>query len=930
MNHQTDLTKLRRLQNRIRARKGLVGCGEEFSVALHRSGRLLYAGTDRWGQEQARGWTNIMLVACGKDHIVSLTEDGILQVAGRCQVDPGFLAQQSCVRSVAVGERNVAVLQGNGCVLVGGDNESGQCRTDDWPAVTDVICGKNYTVGLTAAGSLVVAGGSRPFRYFLRGWKNIAGIFTDFSGKHVYAITGEGTLISTAPLPLSVQRWRKLIFVAASSRGIWGVTSTGQLVSTDPLANHLNSTRLYISCVVSDHHALALTRDGELLSVGDNRFGQCSTSKFGELFEGFDEFSADRRSKATAMDAVEQEYQIRLAETLRNRRLLTCGERLTACINADGRVLATGSFQESKQWTKVKSLSCGYAHLLALHTDGRVSADGNDVDGCMAVSDWTQIKTVSAGKYHSLGLREDGSVLFCGRNDHGQGDVSQWTSVRRLCAADDYTVGVTWDGRILVAGKPPFDPAVLDDTWRNPLDVAVSATHMVCLYENGQVRDTTDLSTAGGSMRTENWRNVRAIAAGAGCTVGLCYGGRVLTVGDCESDTSSWKQIVDIGCGEGYIAGLRADGYVHITGCGSSAIAAESAYWKEILAMHCGPRHFVGVTRGGQVLACGEDGDKQCTAANYFTLFRDIRQLDGYGQYSRQLEVEILANRASEPAPMAAPAALEPLTPQTARGGFAVGMAHTLFLDRSKTVRAEGANDSGQCDMRCGEPVSYVAAGPYRSVAILQSGRVFMTGRNAQGQSDAQTLNRELDTVDTPGFYAWEQVSCGLAHTAVLRSDGRVYAIGSNHDGRCDTRQWRDAAHIACGIRHTVACRTDGTCLATGDNRYGQCDVDGWTNVIAVAAGEFHTVALTENGRVLAVGDDRKGQCDLGDLQDIVAVACQPEATLCVRADGRVIIRGGSGELNTAVESLRDVVALDTCEHRIVAMTAHRELIVIP
>ena len=700
------------------------------------------------------------------------------------------------------------------------------------------------------------------------------------------------------------------------------------MLSTDPRANHLNSTRLYISCDVGEHHALALTRDGELLAVGDNCFGQCNTSKFGELFEGFDEFSADRRSKTTAMDAVEREYQNRLAETVRNRRLLTCGERLTACINADGRVLATGNLRTGKQWTKVKSLACGYAHLLALHTNGRVSANGNDVEGCTAVSDWTQIKAVSAGKYHSLGLREDGSVLFCGRNDCGQGDVSQWTGVRHLYGADDYTVGVTWDGRILVAGKPPFSPSVPDESWRDPVDVAVTSTHRVCLYANGRVRDTTDLITAEGPMRTDTWRNVRAIAAGKGCTVGLCYGGRVLTAGDCGGDTSAWKHIVDIGCGEGYTAGLSADGRVHIVG--SAVIASESAYWKEILAMHCGPYHFVAVTRSGQVLACGEDGDKQCTAASYFTLFRDIRQLYGYGQYSRQLEGEILANRACEPTPEQESTPSEFLTPQTARGVFAVGMAHTLVLDSRDTVWAEGANDSGQCDMRGGEPVSYVAAGPYRSVAILQSGRVFMTGRNAQGQSDAQALNRELDTVDTPGFYAWEQAACGLAHTAVLRSDGRVYAIGSNRDGRCDTRQWRDVVHIACGIRHTVACRTDGTCLATGDNRYGQCDVGGWENVIAVAAGEFHTVALTEDGRVLAVGDDRRGQCDLGDLWDIVGIACGPDATLCVRADGRVILRGGSGELNTAVESLQNVVALDTCEHRIAAMTADRELIVIP
>ena len=97
-----------------------------------------------------------------------------------------------------------------------------------------------------------------------------------------------------------------------------------------------------------------------------------------------------------------------------------------------------------------------------------------------------------------------------------------------------------------------------------------------------------------------------------------------------------------------------------------------------------------------------------------------------------------------------------------------------------------------------------------------------------------------------------------------------------------------------------------------------------------MAAGEVHTVGLTSDGHVVAMGDNRKGQCDVEDLRNIVAIACLPEATVCVDADGRVVMRGGSGELNEAVEALRDVVAVDTCEYRIAAMTASRELVVIP
>ena len=50
MNHASDHTKLRRLQNRILARKGLVCCGPEYTAALHSCGKAVFTGANRYGQ----------------------------------------------------------------------------------------------------------------------------------------------------------------------------------------------------------------------------------------------------------------------------------------------------------------------------------------------------------------------------------------------------------------------------------------------------------------------------------------------------------------------------------------------------------------------------------------------------------------------------------------------------------------------------------------------------------------------------------------------------------------------------------------------------------------------------------------------------------------------------------------------------------------
>src|SRR5512136_2977724 len=49
---------------------------------------------------------------------------------------------------------------------------------------------------------------------------------------------------------------------------------------------------------------------------------------------------------------------------------------------------------------------------------------------------------------------------------------------------------------------------------------------------------------------------------------------------------------------------------------------------------------------------------------------------------------------------------------------------------------------------------------------------------------------------------------------------------------------------VAASAYHTAGLKSDGTVVAVGDNTYGQCDVSSWTGVTQVAAGIYHTVGL--------------------------------------------------------------------------------------
>ena len=68
--------------DRIRSRRGIIGCGNGFSVALKETGVLCYAGDNRWGQKEALAWQDILAVYCGPDYVLGLSRNGAVLSAG--------------------------------------------------------------------------------------------------------------------------------------------------------------------------------------------------------------------------------------------------------------------------------------------------------------------------------------------------------------------------------------------------------------------------------------------------------------------------------------------------------------------------------------------------------------------------------------------------------------------------------------------------------------------------------------------------------------------------------------------------------------------------------------------------------------------------------------------------------------------------------
>ena len=219
-------------------------------------------------------------------------------------------------------------------------------------------------------------------------------------------------------------------------------------------------------------------------------------------------------------------------------------------------------------------------------------------------------------------------------------------------------------------------------------------------------------------------------------------------------------------------------------------------------------------------------------------------------------------------------------------------------------------------------------------------------------------------------------IASGYDHTAGLKADGTVVAVGIDKSGRCNVTDWCDIVAIAAGSdtmglrsngtvvatgddvtgcrhnmanavervlsydylyanatdwrdiidiaagSHSVGLRSNGTVVAGGYNKFGQCRVSGWRDIVAIAAGNYHTLGVKADGTVVAVGNNEHGQCNVAGWRNVVAVAGGYGHTVGLKADGTVVAVGDNKHGQCSVTGWRDIVAISAGNSHTVGLKA--------
>ncbi len=258
-------------------------------------------------------------------------------------------------------------------------------------------------------------------------------------------------------------------------------------------------------------------------------------------------------------------------------------------------------------------------------------------------------------------------------------------------------------------------------------------------------------------------------------------------------------------------------------------------------------------------------------------------------------------------------------TPTTAPN-VAAGEQFSLYVKADNTVWSWGSNSYGalgdntstsrnspiQVKDNAGTgfltTVQNIAAGQYHALAVLADGTVWAWGNNGEGRlGDNSTTDRSTPTqvrgplnVGTLGGVV--AIAAGKNHSLAVKSDGSVWAWGSNSNGQLGDNTTSQSAvpvqvkgvagtgtlggivAVAAGSYFSLALKSDGTVYAWGYNGEGEIGdttitqrltpvlVAGLTGVTSVTAKGLHALVRRADGSVWAWGHPGSGQLGNGGL----------------------------------------------------------------
>lgn len=502
-------------------------------------------------------------------------------------------------------------------------------------------------------------------------------------------------------------------------------------------------------------------------------------------------------------------------------------------------------------WSRV---SCGTSHTVAVRTDGTLWAWGLNSSGQVGDSSTTQRSSpVQVGTLAQLGV------------------TKTWVNA---VAGANHTVAVASDGTLWAWGSNSNGQvgqgSTTTTTYSTPVQIGALTTWSTAAQALSGGSDYTFAIKTDGTL----W------AWGLNSSGQLGDGTITLRAAPVQVGSATTWQAVAGETTNGIAT--RTDGTLWAWGLNTSGQVGDG-----ILTTRFAPVQLGAATDWGGAALSGGTNHAIVRKSNGTLWSWGLNSLGQLGQ-----------GRADLVAGASAPAQIGSATTWTT---VASGNSVSYGISTDGTLSAWGSNINGLHDVmpRTMLPltpdlgaVTAAVGGALNTYLIKADGTLWGTGSNGSGQLGLGATDSSQHPVPVPlgSGFTWIQVASGSSFMHAVRSDGTLWAAGSNSsgqlgDGTVTTRtallqigtdsNWRS---ISDGNNFTLAIKTDGTLWSWGANANSQLG-DGttiqrnnpvladaatnWLSVSASSSSPYFAVGLKTDGTLWGWGDNSTGQ--LGD-----------------------------------------------------------------
>ena len=237
----------------------------------------------------------------------------------------------------------------------------------------------------------------------------------------------------------------------------------------------------------------------------------------------------------------------------------------------------------------INRLSVSETTVIYIDDSGAIGFSGSNANGQLNDLAVTSAIKVCEGEGFSVVLNQDGSVVSSGLIEKDAKAIRGWKNIIDIAAGNNHVVGVDSNGRVYCVGD---NEACDIEGEKGVTKVFASDNASIVLNEVGQL---IYKGTLIGSSSLSDFLNIKDLASSDNILAILNSEStlNVFSKSGSYIKAESWSDIVDVACGNDFVAGLDSYGKVHIE-IENDDIAEQVTDWSNIIAIDAGKDYLIG------------------------------------------------------------------------------------------------------------------------------------------------------------------------------------------------------------------------------------------------------------------------------------------------------------------------------------------------